>query len=334
MSLHISHITHPTAEQWDRIWAASDNATFYHSRWWHEIWQAYHNGKIRPAPLLLQFSDGTEALFTASTHRVGGGLIKRCLSSPASTYGGWISEKPLSVPHYNILRDNLREQFPILIMRFNPLAYHDSLADVPGFEDEETQMLALDKDFDSLYRAWTKGHKSAVTKARREGVVTRPAADQADWDLFYDMYQDTFQRWGKKATSRYYQNFFQSMCNLRSPHCRLWMAECNGDPVASAIIFYAKTHVMYAYPVTYERYHNLRPMNLLLYDIIQEACAAGYRWFDFGPSSGKKGVYSFKKSFGAQEFRAPMIRRQPGYLRLLEKAYKAVLIQKSRLQKA
>lgn len=330
MSLSIRNVITPTESQWDELWLQSDNATFYHSRWWHEIWRDYHKGKIQPTPLVIQFSDGLEALFTASTHRVAKGIIKRSLSSPASTYGGWISTKPLSIEHYNILRDNLRDQFPILIMRFNPLAYDPTFKTLPGFEDEETQLIPLEPGLDAIYSRWTKGHRSAVTKARREGVATRPAQGKEDWDLFYDMYMDTFKRWGKNATSRYFRNYFDAMYTLKSKHCRLWIAECHGEPVASSIIFYAKKHIMYAYPVTYERHHKLRPMNLLIYDVLKEACELGYGWFDFGPSSGKKGVYSFKKSFGAEEWRAPMIRRQPAYLRALESVYKKFMILTSR----
>ncbi|MBZ0166276.1 MAG: GNAT family N-acetyltransferase, partial [Candidatus Omnitrophica bacterium] len=243
MALTILQTSTPTAEQWDHVWSNADNATFYHSRWWHDIWDQYTGGKIRPAPLLIEFSDGAKALFTASTHRVAGGVIKRCLSSPASTYGAWISERPLSADHYNILKEDVLGQFPILIMRFNPLAYDQTFADLPGLEEEHTQMLDLQVDFEDIYSKWTKGHRSAVTKARRLGVTTRPAASKDDWDTFYDIYMDTFQRWGKKATSRYFKRFFESMYALQSKHVRLWMADCDGEPVAASIIFYAKQHV-------------------------------------------------------------------------------------------
>jgi hypothetical protein len=46
---------------------------------------------------------------------------------------------------------------------------------------------------------------------------------------------------------------------------------------------------------------------LLMYEIIQDSCRRGYRWFDFNPSATLPGVKFFKEGFGAQPLPAPVV---------------------------
>jgi hypothetical protein len=48
-------------------------------------------------------------------------------------------------------------------------------------------------------------------------------------------------------------------------------------------------------------------VNLLLHDVIRDACERGFRWFDFNPSGGHEGVAAFKRSFGAECRPAPVV---------------------------
>ncbi len=333
MVLSIRNISRPTAEQWDRLWALSDTATFYHSRWWYEMWLAYQNGKIRPDPRLVQFSDGVEVIFVAATHALAKGLITRGLSSPASTYGGWFGPTPLSDDHYNILKRDVLEQFPILIMRFNPLDYSSTFDDCRGWESEVTQLINLQKGFDAVYKEFSSANQRAVRKARKAGLSVRLAQGPEDWKAFYDIYEDTFQRWGRTATSRYFWPYFELAQKVPAPHVRLWLVDLNNTPVAGVLMYYSKTHAMYAHPATLSQYHHMRPMNLLCHDLIRQSCEEGYMWFDFGPSGGKEGVFNFKKTFGPEVLPSPMIRRQPGYLKFLERLYKLGMVRLSLLRR-
>jgi hypothetical protein len=44
-----------------------------------------------------------------------------------------------------------------------------------------------------------------------------------------------------------------------------------------------------------------------IFHVIQDACAHGYRWFDFNPSAGLAGVRTFKESFDARPLLAPLV---------------------------
>ena len=57
-------------------------------------------------------------------------------------------------------------------------------------------------------------------------------------------------------------------------------------------------------------YFHLRPVNLLMCEIIKHSCDRGYSWFDFNPSGGHEGVTAFKKSFGAEALPCPVVNNQ------------------------
>ena len=83
MSTSIIEVRSATNKEWDELWRESANSTYFHSREWAEIWSSYTNGRVQPAPRLVLFSDGAEALLPLSMERVAHGLAKRFLSSPA-----------------------------------------------------------------------------------------------------------------------------------------------------------------------------------------------------------------------------------------------------------
>ena len=68
-------------------------------REWAEIWRDYSGGRIRPAPRMIEFSDGTSALLPLSLETAYRGLGRAYLSSPAGTFGGWISKHTLTTTH-------------------------------------------------------------------------------------------------------------------------------------------------------------------------------------------------------------------------------------------
>lgn len=326
MGLDIRNIQALADGLWDDLWARSDTATFYHSRDWHRIWHAYTHGKMSPCPLLIEFSDGARAVVPLSVHTLLKGKIKRYLSSPATSYGSWFSPDPLSNQHHDLILNHLMREYSTLILRFNPLISYKPAGFGAYIKEDTTQMITFEGDFASQFKTWTKGHKAAIAQARKAGVTTRLTETDTDWDLFYQMYLDSFERWGSKATSKYKPGFFQAFRDQDSRYVKLWLADYQGQPVAGSLIFYSKRHVMYGYSAALGKFFNLRAMNVLLHDVIKDACEQRYACFDLSPSGGHSGVASFKKSFGASEVPVHILERQPGWLKLMEKVYKQWLL--------
>jgi hypothetical protein len=318
MKISIANIHNATNEEWDLIWRECNYSTYFHSREWAEIWNVYSKGKLNPGPKLISFSDGKKALLPLSFQRSLKGLAKNYISSPGGTFGGWIAKDELDVDHAVLLNGYLTKKCGNLIWRLNP---YDELAFRAGVrisKDDETHTLNLSDGFDAIYNCWTKGHVSAARKARKEGVSIRLASSCDDWDLYYQVYEDSIRRWGNKVSSRYSWELFQEMFRRNSPSIRLWLAEYQNTVVAGALCFYSKKHVVYWHGAALEKYFNLRPVNLLMYETIKDACECGYRWFDFNPSGGHEGVKSFKTSFGAVSMSSPVIHRTSKVMPLIK----------------
>lgn len=274
---------------------------------------------MRPTPILVEFSDGKKALIPFSTQTTWRGLYNHIISSPGGTFGGWIAAVKMDLPHVSLLVDYITERHANLYWRLNP--YDDNVfkAGLTNTIIDATHALNLSGGFDVIYRSWTKGHASAERKARKAGVSVKNGITIVEWKDYYQVYQDSLLRWGDMASSSYKWEIFEEMFQRESPNIKLWLADYEGKVVAGALCFYAKKHVVYWHGAALKQYFNLRPVNLLICEIIKDACEKGYNWFDFNPSGGHAGVSDFKKSFGAMSLPSPVIVKQRIELKLMSK---------------
>jgi len=325
MDIKISSIAKASDSEWDFIWKDCEYSTYFHSREWAEVWTKYTNGRIQPNPLLITFSDGKKALLPLSSQRILKGLAKQHISSPAGTFGGWISRDELNINHGQLLVNYACQKLGSLIWRLNP---YDKIVSQCEFskikskiKNDETHALNLEGGFDSIYHSWTKGHKSAARKARKAGIIILKADRREHWEKYYATYEDSLQRWGKKATSRYEWKLFEILYDLSSKNIELWLAKYEDKIIAGALCFYSKNHVVYWHGTALSDYFNMRPVNLLMYEVVKDACERNYLWFDFNPSGGHEGVKAFKKSFGAKEMSSNVIYKKSFFCKLIEYGY-------------
>jgi len=319
MSISIQNICSASSEEWDYIWKQCDYSTYFHSREWAEIWNEYSKGKMRPDPQIVIFNDGKRAILPLSYQKNLKGLVKRYFSSPAGTFGGWISADDLDKNHGILLAEVLTKKHNNLIWRMNP---YDKLVFESGVrfsKYDETHSLNLEGGFDALYKQWTKGHASAARKAHKAGIAIKIAENLDDWKEYYRAYQDSLRRWGNDASSAYSWKLFEILNKRNSLNIKLWLAIYEGKMIAGSLCFYAKNHVVYWHGAAYSAYFKLRPVNLLMYEVIKNACNQRYFWFDFNPSGGNEGVKNFKKSFGAKPMNSSVYRSSNYVDRMVEK---------------
>lgn len=326
MSVSIRQVRSASPHEWDETWEACGYATYFHSREWAELWRRHSGGRLRPAPLRFEFSDGRNAVLPLSA-RVGRlGLVHGWESSPAGTYGGWISADALTAGHVAETVERLGRECPDLTWRVNPFFEpRDYVSGVAGTADT-THVLDLAQGYEAIAASWKAGGGSTarkIRKAERSGVSVRPAASEADWSDYVACYEASLARWGETVSSRYEPEFFEILRLMASPHVRLWLATVEGEVAAGALCFRARDHVVYWHGASREEHFDKRPVNLLMAEIIRHACTAGLRWFDFNPSGGHEGVAAFKASFGAAPLACPLVERRssgPRALRILKMA--------------
>lgn len=300
---------------WDAAWDASPYATFYHGREWAEIWRAYTRGRIHPEPILVGFSDGLSAVipYSAQSRRLGLGEVY--LSSPAGTFGGWISRDELQEGHVRLLAEQMLRRRD-LTWRLNPLDPLVHRVAIPAAIPDTTRILDLTEGFAPLLRRWSKTQLSACRKAEKNGIRIREAGCLADWRRYFSAYSDSLERWGARASSRYEWPLFECLARRRSRRIRLWLAEHGDQVLSGALCLYSRRHASYWHGATLSSALPLHPMPLLFREAIRHACQQGCAWFDFNPSGAHAGAETFKTRFGAAVRPCPVVRTSSGAGRL------------------
>ncbi len=301
MTLCIETIRAATDAEWDSIARDCAYATGFHSRDWARAWAEATRGRLEPAPRMVQFSDHTRVLLPLSIEHRRGTLPKRFVSSPAGTYGGWVSGEQLTSSHASLLAEFMSSDLSDLVWRtnpFDPLAC-DTL--LPGSIREATYVLPLCDGFDSLCDRWASTGNATLRKARkaeRAGVTVRQASSIDDWRAYFAIYEQTLTRWGSEAPSPYDWPMFEHFAGCSDATISLWLAEHDARPIAGAVCVHSHVHCSYWHGAAATDALHLRPVNLLHVEIIRAMCERRIHWYDFNPSGGHAGVERFKRSFG------------------------------------
>jgi len=294
------------------VWREADQATFFHSPEWAELWQRFGAAQTESVPERVTFPDGRQAILPLCFETKSGGLLSRYVASPQATYGGWISSDPLELADAELLLDRLLDRkASSLVWRMNP---YDALAFEAGkrrglaCRADSTHALALAPGAEALAQDFRNGYRSDIQKARKAGHISvDPAHTLDEWRAYHRVYQETLGRWGHTASEGYPWELFEILAKLDSPFVQLWLGRYDGAIVSGELCLYAKRHVVSWHAATLSDYLRSHVAKLQIFHVIQDACARGYTWFDFNPSAGLVGVRTFKESFAARPLPAPLV---------------------------
>lgn len=303
MKVTVEKVRTATKGEWDRIWSECEYATYFHSREWAEIWQEYSGGNFRPLPFLFKFSDGVHAVFPLTWHN----SQQMYVSSPAWTYGGLISLNPIGTEHFMAAIDCAPQKIGKLFIRANPFAGELSSTVLKLWEKDDTHVVYLNDSIDNLFSCWSTNHRSAVKKARVNGLTISVANSLELWREYYAMYEASLVRWGSSVSSRYNWELFETIYKRKSINVKLWLAYCEGKAIAGALCLYAKRHVSYWHGAAYGEFFKMKPMQLMFHEIISQAVDKNFLWFDFNPSGPHEMVKRFKSGFGTKIIPCPWL---------------------------
>jgi hypothetical protein len=330
MVARVQSISEASREEWLSAAKACPYATYFHTPYWY--------GLIAPGQghtaLSVCFDDGASAIIPIAKVKRMCGLLVDHFSSPGGTYGGWISGSALGEGHVMALLDILISK-KNLTFRVNPfdemspsvissltipsptesLPIKSSSAPLSTsitITDDFTHTLDLTKGEQAIFSGLTKGHRSAIRSAARDGVTVKAAESIDEWERYYNLYMDSVRRWraggpSLKPRKVYPLSLFKRIYENRTGNEILWLAVKGGEPVAGALFFYWGRHAVSWHGAAASAHFGLRPNNLLYWEILLDAERRGYEIFDFNPSGGYGGVESFKKHFGAARIPAPVL---------------------------
>jgi hypothetical protein len=312
-SIRIVHDSSASQELWTEVASACQYATFFHTPEWADIFFKYSAGRIRPCPRIVTFEDNRSAIIPLSCKQYLHGTFNCHLSSPAGTFGGWISRDNLTPLHTRALVDYMLKRDNVA-WRENPYDPFLNTITLPGATEEFTQVIDLTQDASAVHNAASRAHAKALRKARREGVVIREADGISDWERHFKAYELSLVRWEKAGTRKkrlkpYTWDLFKIIFEKKPMYRKLWCACYKGSIAASVLCFYWNNHAVAWHGAALEEFFSVRPNNLLYQHMIDHAREMGYRWFDCNTPGGLKGVIEFKDNLGTLRLKSRFLNK-------------------------
>lgn len=212
------------------------------------------------------------------------------------------------------LIDHLKTRFVATLYITTKIRSNDAeIYQALGFETNKcgTYLINLENDIDSIYRNFSKGHKSAVQKAIKCGVdVSVYKNEQAKDHIFefLETQKKLYERRQKTLSVLYLKSegFLNTILSSKYHDVYVTIASYNNQTAATAIfVSYNDTIYYYAGNSNYDLVRESQAANFLQFEMIKFAQSAGYKYYDFGgaeidpePENELYGVTLFKKNFG------------------------------------
>lgn len=232
---------------------------------------------------------------------VGLPWARHCVSIPFSQFGG---------PLFDHSAENIEELYDHLTLGLlrtvgadsiemrglNALAPSKNTSRAATNEQFEYAILDLEASEDQLFREkFDHSVRKAVHKAEREGIYA--LEDSSEACLVREFYPRYLRAMKRLGTPPHPIDYFIALRRHLGDRLRVYWA-VHGDRFVSGLMGVSTAkRVNILYIVSDEKYHELRPNDLVHWRFIQWACSSGHKWFDFGVAR-YQGQYRFKRKWG------------------------------------
>lgn len=178
------------------------------------------------------------------------------------------------------------------------IEYRDLQAyqDLPSRDDKVAMWLALPDKVEVLWARIGTKVRAQIKRAARFGLQVEVGGGELLGD-FYRVFAANMRDLG---TPVYSKAFFRNILEAEVGDTRLVVVRKEGKPVSVAFLlgFGERMEVPWASTL---RSANQYDANMYLYwELLSQACTAGYRIFDFGRSTRDAPTFRFKKQWGAE----------------------------------
>lgn len=269
-------------------------ATFFHTCDWYQVWNRYQGYEYRA--YLFEFDTGHKVLLPLASRRVFRGIFKGYFSSPAGTYGGFLTDDPLADQEIFVLSKWVK-RFHRLDLAYNPFSSISWI--LPTSRKDFTQVILLTEDWPSIERKMKKGNITRkVRMAERYHLILRKM-EIDEIGLFYEIYLSRRSAWSK-PTNEYDLTLFEYLFQLEKiDFWGVYLSE--GTLIGGGIFVRHNGHISSWLPSILTKYLPMKPYEFLFYNLIKFYKEQRFQWFDFNPSGGHEGVVRFKAGFGAKK---------------------------------
>ena len=293
-------------KEWDSFIEKSNNGTLFHKR----KFLNYH-----PADRFLDHS----LIFEKKGHIIGllPAVIEKnsLISHPGASMGSCVVREKLSfadslemvkgLSDYAILNqiDRIQLTQPPIIYQKYLSQYMDFAFMKEGYSYIRRDLSSYIKIYDNLehnIEKFKSSHRTAFRKAEKYGIEIKISED---YQTFYSILENNLSiRHNVKPTHTLLE--LQSLKKIFPKKIHLFGAYLKNEMIAGVVSFILNSKVMLAFYISHKKeFENYRPINLLIYNIINQCIENQIEILDFGiftvDEEPNMGLARFKENFGA-----------------------------------
>ena len=289
---------------WDVV-QKCDYATFYHTPIWAKIASKTYS-EIKSYPIGAILDNGTRIVLPLiSKPGPLKGMLRVFTSSYASCYGDIIADEAVTNEERAVFYNSINNvRVGKIELTSNPFSVtHQHLKNFSERSDY-TQILNLTPGYDVVRSKYKSSCRNKINKGRKQHISISYAKSMSELDCYLDIYAENLKQWGK-PNSGYPKSLFHSLLeylNHKLAHPVIWLVRSDeGNIIGGTVVFYTEWHAVEWHASFDRKWFKYGIRNLLVDEIINDACKRGCKYYDFNPSGGYEGVAKFKASFGAQK---------------------------------
>mgnify|MGYP001289575421 FL=1 len=295
---------------WDNFVKKANNGTMFHLR----QFLSYHpSNRFIDHSIEFYKNNSLFSVFPAAEVIIN--KKKFLVSHPGSTVGSFVTEENLSISNSMKLVETLihyavQSGFDGVRLTVPPLFYYNRASNYLDysllkngfdyFKREVTSTLFIEKNEESILKKFRGSHERAVRKAEKIGVEVKKTDKVEE---FYNILKENLKiRHGVEPTHTLEELY--KLINLFPKSINIFGAFHKGEMIAGVLNFLVKSDVALAFYISHkEDYQDLRPLNLLFYNIFKWALIENINVYDFGiftvDGEPNMGLGRFKENFGA-----------------------------------
>lgn len=298
--------------KWQDYVARSPNATIYHDVAWRDVFHRslHYRSYYLTAMDAQGVVSGVLPLFRVPS------LLGRpkLVSIPFRDRGGVVADDAEVLLALVGAAERLRRELSASVLELKTITpYSDAVVERTGLQrtdhwvhsEVETAGLAGH----DLMRMLGEKTRNMIRQAQNAGLAVENSAGEGALEDWMSIYRASQHHLGLPAFPR---TFFDSMLRLLGAYDKarlLVVRDRQKSPMAACIVFVDKQRLIYGYSASTTAGREARANDLMLFHLLEWACANGIRWFDLGSDSPlQEGLLFFKRKWRAKQKTIPTYR--------------------------
>ncbi len=272
--------------EWNQFVKAAKNGLFMFERDFLE----YHADRFQDASLIIRNDGKIAAVLPASRH------ADEISSHGGLTYGGLVlGSRTRSAEVLDIFREIKaflgNEGISRVIYKTIPYIFHKQPSDEDLYALFRADATLIRRDISTAINLknrlkLSKGRKWLINRAKKHDIVV---STNTDWPAFYTLLSEVLEK--HNATPTHMLNELLLLAERFPKNIQLATASLEGNLLAGCVLFRFDNVVHTQYIATNEEGKKLGALDYLLENLISDAAATGYQYFNFGISTKEAGRY-------------------------------------------